>query len=569
MVSVASHLAATLVQRTRRHRAKRHVVQNCQRLQALLEAETDLESLSYYPHLLSWDLHELSTKLYGRFHVTTFIDTFEDVARGAHRNFERLVQRLVWLMPNVLFVISGRNRLEWAELTSAGEVGWSGPNYWPGLTTGVASEPSQHLVEHLSQDDCAKFLAMRLRDGGHPAIPEEIRTQIARESGGYPLYLDLAVTRYMQIVGSGAAPDPTDFVGGFPGLVSRMLRDLDSEERRLARILSLLDSFDTELAVDIADLRSEAVAVRLTQRTFVDLDEEAAFPYSIHRLIRREVQLAADGPDSFTAADWSRYARQAFDKLGERYHRAVRGGDRTTANSALNQALRLADEHNLDLGWCVDAAYRLIEDSLWEGSVRPLIGSALATPAAALAQTLLAVVSQKTESRRNTTRQARGDVMFDDLRETAEALNAVLATDLLAGEARDLATYYAAEALRELGRGAEAEELVRSITGRNPRMASLRASVAHRMGDLPVCDRRQKSQDLIGYYARFAPLTASTGAVLRYVIMFGFSVDSGAVAEPSCPGLVTASPSDPVQGDGQPAHGGPPPKSTGPVTVSV
>jgi acyl carrier protein phosphodiesterase len=481
VISVASQLAAILVQGTRKRRAKRHAIQECQRLPALLEAEADVESLSYYPHLLSWDLSQLSKRLKKSFHVTVFMDTFEDVSQEANRNFEQLLQRLIWLMPNVLFVISGRNRLDWAEVTSAGKVGWSGPVSWPTLVMGSATEPTQHLVGYLSQDDCATFLSMRLRSGGQPLIPGPLRTRIAQESAGYPLYLDMAVARYLQIIGSGMTPEPTDFAGGFPGLISRVLRDLESEERRLLRILSLLDSFDTELAVKVADLRSESIAFRLIQRAFVEFDEEAAFPYSIHRQIRQEMQQAVDSPDAFTTADWSRYAQRAFDELGERYHLASRTSDRITANSALNQALRLADEYHLDLDWCVDAAYLFIEDSLWEGSVRPLVGSALASPAAALAQTLLAIVSQRTENRRGNS-ETLGDMMLSDLRETARVLNEVLTTDLLSGEAKDMATYYAAEALRELGSGAEAERLIRSITGRNSRMAGLAAKgLVHRL----------------------------------------------------------------------------------------
>ncbi|MFI6495687.1 tetratricopeptide repeat protein [Streptomyces sp. NPDC050564] len=468
MVSAASRIALAIGRAARRHRALRHAIEDCRRLKPLLQAEPDLESLSYYPHLLSWDLSELSRKLEGQFHVTVFLDTFEDVTRQTDRSFERLLQRLIWLMPNVLFVISGRNRLDWADPRSAGDLQWSGPESWPGLAIGSSVEPAQHMVGHLSYDDSARFLSLRLRNGDEPVINADIRAQIARASGGYPLYLDLAVARYIQIVGAGARPEPTDFVSGFPGLVSRVLRDLDSDERRLVRILSLLDSFDVELAVSLANLESEAVAVRLTHRLFVMSDEDAPFPYSIHRLIRREVQLASGGADAFTPADWTRYAQRAFDTLGERYHRASRAGARRTANSALNQALRLADEYRLDLGWCLEASYVFIEDCLWEGSVRPLIGADEASPAAALARTMLAVVDHRWQGR------LRGDVMSTDLRETARALNEVLSAGLLTGDARDLATYYAAEAARELGDAAEAERLIRSISGSSDtRIASL------------------------------------------------------------------------------------------------
>jgi tetratricopeptide (TPR) repeat protein len=477
VVSAASRLAMTFIRAARRHREKRHAIEGCRRLKALLEAEPDLESLSYYPHLLSWDLDRLSKRLEGQFHISIFMDTFEDVAGGTNRNFEKLLQRLIWLMPNVLFVISGRNRLNWAEPSSAGDVEWSGPGSWPSLTIGATIEPTQHFIGQLSDDDCARFLSLRLRRGDRPLIPAEIRAQIALESAGYPLYLDMAVARYMQIVGSGVTPTPTDFVGGLPGLVSRVLRDLESDERRLVRILSLLDSFDIELAVAIADLQTEAVAIRLTSRTFVDLDEDAAFPYSIHRLIRREMQVASDGPEAFTAADWSRYAQHAFDKLGERYHRATQASDRRTANSALNQALRLADEHHLNLGWCLDAAHTFIEDSLWEGSVRPLIGPDAATPAAALAQTLLAIIDHRLGDR------TRGDLMSTDLRETANVLSEILEADRLTDEARDLVTYYAAEASRELGNSAEAERLIRTISARgDSRAVNLAAKgLVHRL----------------------------------------------------------------------------------------
>ena len=481
LLSAASQLARKLIRDPLRQRAVRHAIERCRRLRPLLEAEPDVESLSYYPHLLSWDLAQMIRAHKGGFHVVVFMDTVEDVTRSAHHNFERLLQRLVWLMPNVMFVLSGRNRLDWADAESGHAAGPHGAASWPGLAEAADVEPRQHLIGHLSHDDCTDFLRRRLRSGSEPLIPREVRARIAQESQGYPLYLDMAVTRYLQIVGSGATPEPADFVGGFPGLISRVLRDLDSEERRLARILSLLDSFDTELAVRIADLPTETVAIRLAQRKFVHVDDRAPLPYSIHRLIRREMQHAGGDPDAFTAADWSRYAQRAFDCLGERYYRANRAGDRTVANSALNQALRLADEHHLDLGWCADAAFLFIEDSLWESSVRPLIGPEVATPAAALAQTFLAVVNQRLEGRRGDWGQTRGEMMYADLRETARALREVLASDVLTGEARDLATYYAAEAVRELGQGAEAERLIRSIGGGSTRIAGLAAKgLVHR-----------------------------------------------------------------------------------------
>lgn len=54
------------------------------------------------------------------------LDTFEDVGDRTHREMERLLQRVVWLTPNVLFVLTGRSRLEWAEDALAGQLDYTG-----------------------------------------------------------------------------------------------------------------------------------------------------------------------------------------------------------------------------------------------------------------------------------------------------------------------------------------------------------------------------------------------------------------------------------------------------------
>ncbi|MFE9122859.1 hypothetical protein [Streptomyces sp. NPDC007172] len=74
-------------------------------------------------------------------------DTFEDTA-GRHRDFERLMQRLVWLLPNVYFVISGRSHLPWADPALHGQLDWTGPAAWPGPASGPGN--CQHLIGDLS-----------------------------------------------------------------------------------------------------------------------------------------------------------------------------------------------------------------------------------------------------------------------------------------------------------------------------------------------------------------------------------------------------------------------------------
>jgi len=465
-VSLASQLAVTITKETRHRVAKRHAVQNCRRLVPLLESDADLESLSYYPHLLAWDLAQAAKRRDYNFHIAAFLDTFEDIMRADQRQFERLINRLAWLMPNVLFIVTSRNRLEWADALAEGYLDFAGPVRWPGLDLGATGEPSQHLVGYLSEADANKFLSERLRRDGSAAIPEPVRHKIAHDSEGYPLYLDLAVTHYLQLVESDTEPGVDDFTGGFPALVNRVLRDLSPEERRLIRILSLLDSFDARLAAAIASLPSEAAANALVNRAFVDVDESAPLPYAIHRLLREQVRQSDSGRDAFSAADWKRYAGRAFEELGVRFNETRATRNRPLVISLLNQALGIADEFDLEVGWMADAAYSYISDPLWENSLRPLVRTPPVTEAGALARALIAITNRQFEGRG----------------QTAIVLTEVLDSGLLTGTSLDLATYYAAESFREIGQGQRSEELLRTLLSRETPIADLAVrGMVHRL----------------------------------------------------------------------------------------
>ncbi|MBA4866725.1 hypothetical protein H1V43_36605 [Streptomyces sp. PSKA54] len=203
-----------------------------------------------------------------------------------HPDFERLLQRMVWLMPNAFFVITGRDRLQWAEDGLQGQLDWTGPTSWPGLA-GHVPGPRAHgdpavrqiLVGDFSPEDCDDHLARRLAHNGQPLIGPDLRRAITARSHGLPLYLDLAVLRFLEIRRSGRVPQPGDF-GDFPALISRTLSDLTSDERHVLRSVSLLDAFSVPLATQVAGLAHDAAALRLTKRPFSreDLTEAVALP---------------------------------------------------------------------------------------------------------------------------------------------------------------------------------------------------------------------------------------------------------------------------------------------------
>lgn len=134
--SAAGQLTGALVSALRERQARAQALAGAARTAALLEATPDLEALSYYPHLMAWDLARLPAKK--AITPVVLLDTFEDTS-DRHRDFERLLQRLVWLMPNAFFVIGGRSRLPWADPALHGQLDWTGPAAWPGLATDSAS----------------------------------------------------------------------------------------------------------------------------------------------------------------------------------------------------------------------------------------------------------------------------------------------------------------------------------------------------------------------------------------------------------------------------------------------
>ena len=115
----------------------------------------------YLPYLLAWDLHRLRGDK--RIAVTVFADTFEDVqerSRGL-RDVEDVFARMVYLMPNVFFVISGRHRLRWASPALGQKLLFYGADRWPSLVEGA--EGAQILLGQSSYGDATEYLHRRLR----------------------------------------------------------------------------------------------------------------------------------------------------------------------------------------------------------------------------------------------------------------------------------------------------------------------------------------------------------------------------------------------------------------------
>lgn len=497
MGSAIGQLTGSLTRALRERRQTVRALAGCARLQDLLEAEPDLEALSFYPHLLAWELDRLPADK--KTVPVILLDTFEDVGDRTHRDLERLIQRVVWLMPNVFFVVTGRSRLQWADPGLQGQLDHTGPAAWPGLTSPAGGVPAardprdtqpapshgrQVLVGDLSPEDCDDHLARRLTRDGQPLIGAGIRQVITDRSHGLPLYLDLAVMRFLEIRRTGRTPVPADFDHDFPALIARTLSDLTPDERHVLRSVALLDSFDLTLATAAAGLRHEAPAMRLIERPFVRETPFGLWPYHLHGLIRSTIRGADDHTDDrWSPGDWEQAAGRALAALGAQW-RAHTGRDRILLVGCLRQGLALARDFRIDPGWLADAAWAYVSDSVWEPlapPVRPHADGALETPADALVELLAALARRQHEHRAV----------------TASRLTAVTRAGLLPPDLHEMAVYYLAKAQRDLGHSAASRRGMQLVADGHGRLApAARRGLVHLArlaGDFPTAHATAES----------------------------------------------------------------------------
>ncbi|WP_344317898.1 ATP/GTP-binding protein [Streptomyces javensis] len=483
--SAIGQVTGALVGALRERRQTVHALAGCTRLADLLEAEPDLDALSYYPHLLAWELAQLPPDKA----VTPVIllDTFEDTGDRTHRDLERLIQRVVWLMPNAFFVITGRSRLQWGDEALQGQLDFTGPAAWPGLvahdipaarTTSPTGSRRQVLIGDFSPEDCDDYLAHRLSRDGQPLIGPRVREVITRRSHGLPLYLDLSVMRFLELRRSGHTPSPDDFDQDFPALIARTLSDLTPDERHVLRSVALLDAFDVALATRAAGMTHEALAARLAERPFVSEDPFSLWPFHLHGLIRSTIRTADDRTDDrWSPCDWAHAAQRALDALGEQWNTSPTR-NRLLLIGCLRQGLRLARDHRLELGWLRDAAWSYVSDSIWEPLDPPAPHNAAAagleTPADALVETLSALGRRQHEHREC----------------TVDRLTTVVDTGLLPTDLREMALYYRAKAQRDLGRTDDSRRGMQLVADGGGRLApAARRGLAHLArlaGDFPT-----------------------------------------------------------------------------------
>lgn len=438
-----------------------HVVRKMRKdstyFERLADAEPSGDTLSYMASVLAWEL----SKMGGSKHidVVAFVDTYETVNTDSTRLFERLFQRVVYLTPNILWVITGRNRLDWDLDSLEGELDYIGAQCWSQLVPQDASEGRQHLIGFLSDHDANDYLEKRVVLRNRPAIPAELRATIVQAAQGLPMHLDLTVMRYMNLADDDGNVPTGEFDTAFAMMVSRIMRDLDDEECRLLEATSLLSHFDMDLAVEAAGGNiTDARFRRFLKRPFVVTSESSLWPYRIHDVVRSILNENA----SVEHGRWSQRERRAaalraFRHAGRQLAHAITERDRATLYAGLEQFFTVAREYRLEPEWLGEAAFALHESSSWQ-SVLPdeLADGAIESDADAIAVGFAAVSRRRTADREWLVRR----------------LDEVLRWQLIDDDLTDLFVRYRSHALRRLGRNDEALAGYRQIARRSGRLAS-------------------------------------------------------------------------------------------------
>ncbi|ALS74138.1 hypothetical protein AUC31_02195 [Planococcus rifietoensis] len=159
-----------------------------------------------------------------------FIDTYEALweksrQQGSFYDKDAWVQELVLQLPEVLWVICGREKIQWAKTNPA----WDDELYL-----------EQHLIGALSPMDSDKFLQSC---GIHS---EEIRKVIIEASHGLPYYLDLMVDTY-NLLEETHEPQLHEFSRTPQKILDRFLVYLELPEKETLKVLSFTRHWTIEL----------------------------------------------------------------------------------------------------------------------------------------------------------------------------------------------------------------------------------------------------------------------------------------------------------------------------------
>ena len=248
----------------------RTVISNHKREIRDIESKTPEELYEYLPYLFAQDMANMlenSTEP-----MVIFLDTYERLVNEMSPVGEPLNNDL-WLrgeygliqnIPNVLWVIAGREKLKW-ELFN---VEWK-------------EALEQHLLGNLSRTDADSFM----RSAG--ILNEALRKGLYDLTQGTPVYLDLCVDSCNSLLEQGKEPELSDFGKNVYSLIERFARYMDDSRKDIVYMLSCIkiwnDIMISELGSEVIPWFSLTTYEKVKQFSFVTRSDK--YDYNIHQTV--------------------------------------------------------------------------------------------------------------------------------------------------------------------------------------------------------------------------------------------------------------------------------------------
>ena len=235
-----------------------------------IENKTPDELYNYLPYLFAQDMANALED--NEEPLVVFFDTYEKLVNEMSSVGEPLnndlwirgIDGLIQNIPNVLWVIAGREKLKWERF----DVEW-----------GEALE--QHILGNLSRTDADSFL--KTAGIGN----ESLREGLYNLTKGTPVYLDLCVDRYISLVEQGKEPEIADFGKNVYTLIERFARYMDDSRKDIVYMLSCMkiwnDIMVTDLGAKIIPGFSLTTYEKVKDFSFVTKSD--AYNYNIHQTV--------------------------------------------------------------------------------------------------------------------------------------------------------------------------------------------------------------------------------------------------------------------------------------------
>jgi hypothetical protein len=231
---------------------------------------SDIENL--LPEFWAYDINDY-LNLNQEKRMLIFIDTYEALWNAGKNDINRFsrdqsIRGLITELPGTLFVISGRESIEWEEI----EPSWG-------------NVLEQHLLEKLEGDYANEFLL------GCNILDADIREQIISVSMGHPYYLELFVDTYVEMKNASITPQKELFAKNKREILECFFKYMQNEEIEVIKILSVTRYYNFSLFKHL--LLELPIGYPVTKfdefNKFSFISQLTEENYHIHELMRKEV----------------------------------------------------------------------------------------------------------------------------------------------------------------------------------------------------------------------------------------------------------------------------------------